>query len=660
MSHKSSEQRLLRFGTFQLDLRLSELRKQGLRIKLQEQPCQILALLLKRPGEIVSREELRKQLWHDDTFVDFDHSLNTAIMRLREALGDSSENPRFVETVPRHGYRFIAPVEEIGNVPQAKLLSEQPEAAILATTTPHASGSISQMSARLFPRVSERRQIDLRRVLVFSAFMVIAFVLIFGYAIRYVRNAAAARIEPTGLKSLAVLPLENLSGDKDQEYFADGMTDELIAHLAKIRSLRVISRTSAMEYKGTHKPLSEIAHDLNVDAVVEGTVLRSGDRVRITAELVQVATDRHLWAETYESPMGDILTLQNQVATAIANEIRIELTPAEQEQLASTHAVSKESYEDYLKGRYYWNKRSEQDLNKAIQYFQLATEKDNQSALAYAGLADCYSIIGSAIVGTVPSGQVATKAKIAALKALELDNTLAEAQTSLATVRFNYDWDWTAASNGFQRAIDSNPSYATAYQRYSLYLMALGRTQQSLDEINRARQLDPLSISMNFSLGWRLYMAHQYNAAVVQLRNTLDMDPTFALPRMVLGQTYEQMGSYDPAIAELQKAVVNSHNSPMVLAALGHAYAVANRKAEAEKILNQMTEQSKDKKYVSPFYFASVYAGLKRNEKALDYLEMAYQDRSNGLVFLKVDPQWDTLRSNPRFEALLKNLALPE
>jgi TolB-like protein/DNA-binding winged helix-turn-helix (wHTH) protein/Tfp pilus assembly protein PilF len=660
MSHKSSEQRLLRFGTFQLDLRLSELRKQGLRIKLQEQPCQILALLLNRPGEIVSREELRKQLWHDDTFVDFDHSLNTAIMRLREALGDSSENPRFVETVPRHGYRFIAPVEDIGNVPQPKLISEQPEAAILATTTPHASGSISQMSARLFPRVFERRQIDLRRVLVFTAFMVIAFVLILGYAIRYVRNAAAAKIEPTGLKSLAVLPLENLSGDKDQEYFADGMTDELIAHLAKIRSLRVISRTSAMEYKGTHKPLSEIAHDLNVDAVVEGTVLRSGDRVRITAELVQVATDRHLWAETYESPMGDILTLQNQVATAIANEIRIELTPAEQEQLATTHAVSKESYEDYLKGRYYWNKRSEQDLNKAIQYFQLATEKDNQSALAYAGLADCYSIIGSAIVGTVPSGQVATKAKVAALKALELDNTLAEAQTSLATVRFNYDWDWTAASNGFQRAIDSNPSYATAYQRYSLYLMALGRTQQSLDEINRARQLDPLSISMNFSLGWRLYMAHQYNAAVVQLRNTLDMDPTFALPRMVLGQTYEQMGSYDPAIAELQKAVVNSHSSPMVLAALGHAYAVANRKAEAEKILNQMAEQSKDKKYVSPFYFASVYAGLKRNEKALDYLEMAYQDRSNGLVFLKVDPQWDTLRSNPRFEVLLKNLALPE
>jgi TolB-like protein/DNA-binding winged helix-turn-helix (wHTH) protein len=661
MTQGPSEQRLVRFGVFQLDLRLGELRRQGLRIKLQEQPCQILGLLLERPGEIVSREELRKKLWHDDTFVDFDHSLNTAIMRLREALGDSSENPRFVETVPRHGYRFIAPVEETRPSESLKAAPGQPAAPTLAGRTLAVPDSIFQTAAQAPPPSTPgRRQIDLRRALAFSGFVVVTFLFVFVYTIRHVRNAAAAKIEPSGLKSLVVLPLENLSGDKDQEYFADGMTDELIAHLAKIRSLRVISRTSAMEYKGTRKPLSEIARDLNVEAVVEGTVLRSGDRVRITAELVQVATDRHLWAETYESPMGDILTLQNQVATAIANEIRIELTPAEQQQLASTRAISTESYEDYLKGRYYWNKRSEEDLNKAIQYFQLATEKDNQSALAYAGLADCYSIIGSAIVGTVPSGQVATKAKIAALKALELDNTLAEAQTSLATVRFNYDWDWSAASNGFQRAIDSNPSYATAYQRYSLYLMAMGRTQESLNEINRARQLDPLSISMNFSLGWRLYMAHQYNAAIVQLRNTLDMDPAFALPRMVLGQTYEELGSYDPAIAELQKAVVNSHNSPMMLGALGHAYAVAGKRADAERILNQMIEQSREKKYVSPFYLASVYAGLKENEKAMDYLDMAYQDRSNGIVFLKVDPQWDALRANPRFEALLTKLALPQ
>jgi tetratricopeptide (TPR) repeat protein len=414
-----------------------------------------------------------------------------------------------------------------------------------------------------------------------------------------------------------------------------------------------------MEYKDTHKSLSQIARDLNVDAVVEGTVLRSGNRVRITAELVQIATDRHLWAETYESQLGDVLALQSQVASAIVNEIRISLTPEEQQRLASARPVSAESYEDYLKGRYYWNKRSEEGLTKAIEYFRLATEKDPHYALAFAGLADCYSIIGSAIVGTVPSKDVATKAKVAALKALELDDTLAEAQTSLATVRFNYDWDWAGAAGGFRRSIELNPSYATAYQRYSLYLMAMGRTEESLAQMSRARELDPLSISMNFSLGWRLYMARQYDKAIEQLHNTLDMDPNFALPRMVLGQAYEQKGAYQQAIAELQKAASISHDSPQMLGALGYAYSVAGQKSEAEKVLGQLMDQSK-KQYVSPFYVAIVYAGLRENERALDWLEKAYQDRSNGVVFIKVDPQLDGLRTIPRFQALLRRLALPQ
>jgi tetratricopeptide (TPR) repeat protein len=435
------------------------------------------------------------------------------------------------------------------------------------------------------------------------------------------------------------------------------MTDELIAHLAKIRSLRVISRTSSMEYKDTHKPLSEIARNLHVDAVVEGTVLRSGNKVRITAELVQVATDRHLWAESYESQLGDVLALQSQVAGAIVHEIRINLTPEEQQRLASTRSVSAESYEDYLKGRYFWNKRSQEALTKAIEYFLLATEKDPNYALAYAGLADCYSIIGSAIVGTVPSQDVAAKAKAAALKALQLDDTLAEAQTSLATVRFNYDWDWAGAASGFQRAIELNPSYATAYQRYSLYLMAMGRTKESLAQMNRARELDPLSISVNFSLGWRLYMAGQYDQAIQQLQNTLDMDPNFALPRMVLGQAYEQKNAYPQALAELQKAVGISHDSPQMLGALGHAYGASGNRSEAEKVLAKLMEQSK-KQYVSPFYVAIVYVGLAENDKAVDWLEKAYSDRSNAIVFSKVDPQLHPLRSTPRFQALLHRLAL--
>ena len=647
----------VRFGVFEFDPRSGELRKHGIRIKLQEQPCQILAFLLERRGEMVTREELQRHLWPSDTFVDFDHSLNTAVMRLREALNDSSESPRFIETLPRRGYRFIAPLEE-RSAPVAETTSVQSgEVTASQAALPQESQTLPAHS-KVLPGTSARNVGRGRRpALALATVLVLA--LAGGLGFRYLPRPSVVTAHPKQITSIVVLPLENLSADKDQAYFADGMTDELIANLAKIRSLRVISRTSAMGYKGTHKTLSEIARDLNVDAVVEGTVLRSGDRVRITAELVQVATDRHLWADTYESPFGDVLTLQSRVASAIVNEIRINLTPEEQQRLASARPISPESYEDYLKGRFYWNKRSEEGLTKAIEYFQLATQKDPHSALAFAGLADCYSIIGSAIVGSVSSQAVAPKARAAALKALDLDNSLAEAQTSLATVQFNYDWNWAAASSGFQRAIELNPSYATAYQRYSLYLMAMGRTGESLAQMNRARELDPLSISVNFSLGWRLYMAHQYDQAIGQLRNTLEMDPNFALPRMVLGQAYEQKGLYQQAIAELQKAAAFSHDSPPMLGSLGHAFGVTGNKAEADKILGQLLEQSK-KQYVSPFYISIVYSGLHENEKAMDWLEKAYEDRSNAIIFVKVDPDFDGLRSNPRFQALLRRLALPD
>ena len=659
MKEIATSHKLVRFGIFEVDLRACELRKQGRKIRLQEQPCQILALLLERPGEMVSREEIRKRLWPDDTFVDFDHSLNTAVMRLRETLGDSSENPRYIETLPRRGYRFIAHVDQTAS----SLPEENPSAPLTNSPASSAETARAPGSVLSFPdgtsHPAPRPAASYLRKAIFIFCVVGAIALVAGLVSYLARNFPRTQIASNQIKSLVVLPLVNLSGDREQEYFADGMTDELIAHLSKIRSLRVISRTSAMEYKGARTPLSEIARDLNVDAVVEGTVVRSGNRVRITAELVQVAPDRNLWAETYESPLGDILTLQSQVATAIANEIRIKLTPEEQQRLASVHPISTESYEDYLKGRYYWNKRSEEGLTKAIDYFELATKKDPNYALAYAGLADCYSIIGSAIVGTVPSRDVAPKAKAAALKALELDGTLAEAQTSLATVRFNYDWDWAAAATGFNRAIELNPSYATAYQRFSLYLMAIGRTQESIAQMNRARDLEPLSISTNFSLGWRLYMARQYDQAIEQLRNTIEMDPNFALSHLVLGQAYEQKKSYDQAIAEFQKAASISHDSVPAIAALGHAYAISWKKSEAQNALDQLLENSK-KQYVSPFYVASVYVGLNENEKALDWLDKAYDDRSNGIVFLKVDPQLDPLRSNPRFRTLLQRLALPD
>jgi tetratricopeptide (TPR) repeat protein len=412
-----------------------------------------------------------------------------------------------------------------------------------------------------------------------------------------------------------------------------------------------------MDYKGTHESLEKIAHDLHVGAIVEGTVLRSGDRVRITAELVQVSTDRHLWADTYESQLGDVLALQNQVASAIVSQIRIKLTPHDKETLVAARPINSGAFEDYLKGRYYWGKRSEDALDKAIHYFQSATDKDPNYALAYAGLADCYGILGAAIVGTIPTSEVAPQAEAAAKKAVGLDPTLAETQTALATVQFNDDWNWKDAEAGFRRAIQLNPSYATAHQRYSLYLIAMGRTEESLAEMNRARSLDPLSLSMNFSLGWRLYMARRYDEAIAQLLNTIEMDPTYLLAHIVLGQCYEQKGQYSAAIVELQKAASMAPNTPPVLAALGHAYAVAGKRVEAVQLLDELKSQSA-RRYVSPFYLALMYAGLGDREQAITWLNKSYDDRSNNTIFLNVVPQFDDMRSDPRFQNLSHRIGL--
>lgn len=650
---------MVRFGVYEADLKACELRKHGMRLKLSEQPFQILAILLEKPGDVVTREELRNRLWPEDTFVDFDHSLNNAVMRLREVLGDSSDRPLFIETLPRRGYRFLAPVEEASGAHSASGAAEPAASKQLATEQTDSSLPDEPATARSANEPTGRgRWLALPRLAsVVSGILAVAAIAS-GIVAHYGRGIAASKVGLGHDTSIVVLPLENLSGDKDQDYFADGMTDDLTANLAKIRSLRVISRSTAMAYKGTHKPLSQIAQELHVDAVVEGTVLRAGQRVRITAELVQVSTDQHLWADTYESQIGDILALQNRVSSAIVDQIRINLTPEDKERLAKNPSVSPEAYEDYLKGRYYWNKRSGEGFAKAIGYFEDATRKDPQYALAYAGLADCYGIIGATIFGNLPAAEAAPKAKAAAIRALEIDPSLAEAETSLAIAKFNYDWDWAGAAEGFKRAIQMDPSYATAYQRYSLYSIAMGRFGDSFEQINKARELDPLSISINSSLGWRFYLARQYDRAIEQLRNTLEMDPSYEWARLILGQAYEQKGEYKLAIEELRKAVELSHNSPLMISALAHTYAATGNHSEAQRLLAQLEAQSKTQ-YVSPYYIAVVYLGMGKSELAMDWMEKAFADHSNGLVFLRVEPELDPLRSNPRFVTLQQQLKFP-
>src|SRR5579883_3417232 len=629
ISRRSS--RIARFGSFESDLDAGELRKHGHRLKLSEQPFQILAMLLEHPGEIISREQLRQLLWPSDAFVDFDHGLNNAVMRLREVLGDSSNHPRFIETLPRRGYRFIAPVElsspsSSPAVPEASVRGLAPEA-----------NASEPIPATVTPTGATEARFSISRIALLVAGVLAGSVLISALAVHYVTGVNAGKNLANRTSSLVVLPLENLSGDKDQDYFADGMTDDLIANLAKIRSLRVVSRSTAMAYKGTHKPLPQIASELNVDAVVEGTVMRVGNRVRITAELVQVSTDQHLWADTYESTIGDVLSLQNRVSFAIADEIRINLTKEDKERLARKPFVSPEAYEDYLRGRYYWNKRSYDGFAKSIDYFQQATHRDPQYAMAYAGLADCYGIIGSIIYGAAPSAEAATKAKAAATRALGIDPSLAQAETSLATAQFNYDWDWPGAAEGFKKAMQMDPTYATAFQRYSLYLIAMGRFDESFDQIKKARDFDP---------------------SIEQLRDTLDMDPNFEWALLVLGQAYEQKGQYDKAIEEFRRAVELSNASPVMLSGLAHAYAASGNHAEALQLLARLQALAKNQ-YFSPYYIAMIYLGLGKNDLAIDWLEKAYGDRSNGLVFLKVEPALDPLRTNPRFVALQAKMNFP-
>jgi len=563
----------VRFGAFEADITSGELRKHGLRLKLPDQSFHVLVMLLERPHQMVTREELHKKLWPADTFVDFDHGLNNAINRSRDALADPAEHPRFIETLPRRGYRFLAPVER-----------------------------------------------------------------------------AAPATSPPRVESIAVLPLEDLSGEPSQDYFADGMTDALITSLAQIASLRVISRTSAMRFKGTHRSLPEIAQELRVDAVVEGTVVRSENRVRVDAQLVLAATDTHLWAASYERDLREIVALQSELARAIAGEIRITLTPGERARLASARVIDPEAYEDYLRGRFHWNKRTAEGLKKSLEYYQRSLEKDSSYALAHAGMADCYNMMG--YWGVLSPKEVYPLAKSEAMAAVEIDESCAEARTALGWTLFAYDWKWPEAKRELERAVRLNPGYATARQWFSHYWIYLGKKSESLACVKDTLKLDPLSLVMNSNAAFMYFFARDFDAAIEQARKTIELDPHFAPPYLCLGQALEQEALFPEAIQAFETGLIHSEHSPFMLAALGHAYAASGKRSAALAILRELEELSL-RRYVSPYYFAVLSAGFGEGENSLTWLEHALEDRSTWLTWLKVDPRFDILHEQPRFHALL-------
>jgi TolB-like protein/DNA-binding winged helix-turn-helix (wHTH) protein/Tfp pilus assembly protein PilF len=633
--------RLLRFGVFELDCRVGELRKNGLRVRLQQQPFQVLAMLLERPGEVVGREELQKRLWPADTFVDFDHGLNKAINKVREALGDSAESPRFVETVARRGYRFLAEVKVAGAVPvRISELEPPPPPAAEAREREDLAGKLP-MVGRFLPPIVWR---------------VFAFVLILLVASLAIWRLHSWDRPSPAIRSLAVLPLESLSSDASQDYFADGMTDELISDLGQISALRVISRTSVMSYKRARKPLPQIARELNVDAVVEGTVLRSGDRVRITAQLIEASTDKHLWSQSYEGELRDTLALQNKVASAIADQIRINVNPQEQAALKKVTVVNPEAYEFYLKGRYFWNKRTADGLSKAIDYFKEAIESKPDYAEAYAGLADSYALAGDWKYGLLAPTEAYPKAKAAATKAIALDDTLGEAHISLAFCLENFDWDRESAGREFTRGIDLSPGYAVGHEWYGWHLAALGRHGEAVAEVEKAASLDPLSPSIGADLAEELLVAHRFDEAIEQSRKTMILDPFFAPAHYVLGQALVQKHNYKEAIAELQKAIELSPGSTAFTANLAFAYAVSGMRDEAVRILNDLKNRSPQAFSNAP-EIAMVYVGLDEKDQAMAWLEKAYAERFSPWVLMR--PCFDPLRSDSAFEDLVRRIGLP-
>jgi TolB-like protein/DNA-binding winged helix-turn-helix (wHTH) protein len=621
MQAPSPPTEIVHFGIFQIDLKARELHKAGVKVKLQEQPFRVLALLVDRAGQVVTREELQQTIWPTDAYVAFDQGLNNAIKKVRDALGDSADSPRFIETLARHGYRFVAPVGTVLQPPS------EPSQVRFGLGTLRKPALIGLAGASLLAALAY-----------------------------WAWHGSTMRAgPPTEKVILAVLPFDNLSRDPDQEFFSDGLTEEMIAQLGKLNPerLTVISRGSVAKYKDSRLAANQIGRELHADYLVQGSVRRASDRVRITVQLIQVRDQTDLWAESYDRELKDILTLQDSVSRTIANQIHITLTPGQQTRLRGGN-LDPEAYEDYLKGRYYWNKRTGDGLQKALIYFQQAINKDPSYGAAYSGLADCNS--GLAWHGFKSPAEALPKANAAALRAIEIDPRSAEAHASLGLV-LTHRWDWAGAEAEFRHALRLDPRYANAHHWYGDYLSIMGRHDEALLEARQALELDPLNLMIGTWVGRRYYLARKYELAIEQGRNTVELDANFSAAHLVLGENYVQVGLHDQGLAELQTAASLSGNSPLYLAQVAVAHASAGRKTEALQIAAQLQTISSTR-YVSPYGLAQIYAALNDKEQTFKWLQIAYDDRAVWMSYLAVDPVFDSLRWDQRFQDLLRRVRL--
>ena len=636
MSGTIESRTLIPFGPFEADLTSQELRKHGVRLHLPRQSFQILKMLLERPGQLVSREEMRAALWPSDTFVDFEHSLNAAINKLREALGDVADDPSYIETLPKRGYRFI-----VSKAPQ----TIPPEPSHPPTPEPPS-----------LPRSSPPRRSFVRLA---AAILIVLTVVIIILAITGLGKKLWSHSgPPPQIRSLAVLPLVNLSGDPQQEYFADGMTEELIAELSRISSLRVISRTSVMQYQGEkRKPIPQIGRELNVDAIMEGSVLRTGNRVRIAAELIYAPTDQHLMAEMYESDLGDVLKLQREVAEAVAEKVRAKLTPEQQGRLHETPKVDPEAHQAYLIATSLdWVLLQENETARS--YLEKAIQEDPGFAQAHGALALTYVFLGEQRLRSPQDAY--PPAKQAVRQALELDEKNCDTHLTLYRISHRYDWDWPKAEREISYALELCPNAVDPHWYHAYYLAWNGRVAEAMAEVAKCRELDPVRSEPLWIEAVANYHFRNYKALLEVSRSFTTLRPNRWVAHYWVGVGYEGLGQTLEAIPEYQKAVELSQGNSDAVASLAHAYATTGNRAEAEKILHQFLEQS-ESSFVSPYMIATVYAGLGDKDKAFEYLEKAYQIRSTDLpYFLRADLRMDGLRSDPRFENLLRRMNFPK
>ncbi len=632
-----------RFGPFDINLHSGELRKNGMRLRLSGQPFQVLAVLVERPGEVVTREELHSKLWPVDTFVDFDHGLNNAVARIREVLDDSSDTPRYVETIPRRGYRFIAPLADVRPATVPASAAESKISPTHEITRPRALASSVLPGQKRFASIGLRALLGGAAVLAFFTVVLVQY------------RGGAKATKQIAIKSLAVLPLKNLSGDPTQEYLADGMTEALIGRLSGIHDLRVISRTSAMHFKDTQLAVPEIARTLGVDAIVEGSVIREGGRIRVHAQLIRAATDEHFWSETYDRELPDVLTLQSEVAESIARKVEVTITGEEHARLTAARSVSPEVYESYLKGRFAKsNNRAE--IEESIAHFEEAIRKDATFAPAYVGLADAYDNLGLVFIG-VPPGEVRPKVISAARKALELDPELAEAHVLLADV-YQKQWQWSDAEAEYKQALELKPNEAAAHLGFASWLLCQGRTEEALAWARRARELDPVGTT-GTGIGGILFYARRYDEAIRELRSALAIRPDDALALWYVGFALIAKGQPEQAIPVLEKAVSISDRSPGVIGVLVRAYAQAGRRPDALRLLAEL-KRRRQAGYIPAAAFVNAYLGLGEHDEAFAWLEPAYKEQSNILQFLKVHPYFDPLRDDPRFKDLLHRVGLDQ